>query len=102
MLIYGLVAVLILSKALGGQFKHLAQLKLWGGWGLPLIALGQILSLIVRHSFAVLAAILMITSYLLLLLIAWMNRRLPPMPLILLGLSLNFLVITANAGTMPI
>jgi hypothetical protein len=40
-------------------------------------------------------------SYALLLGFAWVNRRLPAMPVVLLGLALNALVVVANGG-MPV
>jgi hypothetical protein len=32
----------------------------------------------------------------------WLNRRIPGMPVVLVGLVLNLLVITANGGWMPV
>jgi hypothetical protein len=43
-----------------------------------------------------------LSSYVLLLLTAWANRRLPGMLLIGLGLLLNFAVMAVNGGWMPI
>lgn len=36
------------------------------------------------------------------LVFAWLNRRLPGMPVLLIGLVLNLAVITANGGWMPV
>lgn len=41
-------------------------------------------------------------SQALLLAFAWLNRKLPGMLILLLGTALNFTVITANGGFMPI
>lgn len=48
------------------------------------------------------AAILLTASQLLLLGFAWLNRKLPGMLILLIGAALNFAVMTANSGFMPI
>jgi len=48
------------------------------------------------------AALILITSQLALFAFAWLNRQLPGMPILLLGLILNLLVIAVNGGFMPI
>lgn len=48
------------------------------------------------------AAILLTASQLLLLGFAWLNRKLPGMLILLIGAALNFAVMTANGGFMPI
>ncbi len=48
------------------------------------------------------AAVLLTASQLLLLGFAWLNRKLPGMLILLLGAALNFAVMTANGGFMPI
>jgi hypothetical protein len=56
-----------------------------------------------RPSFPVaLAALTLVISQIMLLTFAWANRRLSGMWLMGLGLVLNFLVIVANGGLMPI
>jgi hypothetical protein len=47
-------------------------------------------------------AAILATSYLVLLLTVWVNRRIPGMLLLGLGLSLNLAVMVANGGYMPI
>jgi len=49
-----------------------------------------------------LASASLIFSQLLLLIFAFLNRRLPGMALLLLGLGFNFLVIVLNGGFMPL
>ncbi len=49
-----------------------------------------------------LAAASLMASLFLFLAFVWINRRLPGMPVILLGLGLNLIVILANGGWMPI
>lgn len=48
------------------------------------------------------AGALLTASQLLFLGFAWLNRKLPGMMLLLLGAALNFTVMTANGGFMPI
>lgn len=48
------------------------------------------------------AGILLTTSQFLLLGFAWLNRKQPGMSALLAGAALNFLVMTANGGFMPI
>jgi hypothetical protein len=45
---------------------------------------------------------LFVSSYLLLLAVIWVNRHLPGIKLVGLGLLLNFIVIVANGGWMPV
>jgi hypothetical protein len=57
----------------------------------------------VRQQFPdVWAANLLTASQLLLLGFAWFNRKLPGMKILLIGATLNFMVMAANSGFMPI
>ena len=49
-----------------------------------------------------LAAVTLLASLTLFLAFAWLNRCLPGMPILIVGLLLNFMVIVANGGWMPI
>jgi len=49
-----------------------------------------------------LAAVLLIASQIMLLAFAWMNRHMIGMVILLCGAALNFTVMTANSGFMPI
>jgi hypothetical protein len=44
----------------------------------------------------------MIASYIVLWAVVWLNRRLPGMGVVLVGVSCNLLVIAANGGYMPL
>jgi hypothetical protein len=44
----------------------------------------------------------LVVSLILFLVFAWLNRHLPGMPILIVGLLLNFVVIVANGGWMPI
>jgi hypothetical protein len=48
------------------------------------------------------AAALLTASQILLLAFAWLNRKLPGIKILLLGAALNFTVMAANGGFMPI
>jgi hypothetical protein len=48
------------------------------------------------------AAFCLITSQLALFAFAWINRKLPGMPILLVGLVFNLLVMATNGGFMPI
>ncbi|MBI3165492.1 MAG: DUF5317 domain-containing protein [Chloroflexi bacterium] len=48
------------------------------------------------------AGVLLTTSQFLLIGFAWLNRKSPGMAVLLAGAALNFLVMTANSGFMPI
>jgi hypothetical protein len=102
MLLYWILVVTGAGKLMGGQFKNLAQLQLRGGWWLLAVVLVQLGGLLLRQNLAWLGAALVIASYAGLLFITWINRRLPGVRLVIVGIALNFLVITANGGAMPI
>ncbi len=48
------------------------------------------------------AAAILIASQLLLLGFAWLNRKMPGMTILLIGVALNLIVMAANGGFMPI
>ncbi len=89
------VAVLIGYLA-GGRLRNLSS----GRFRWPLAGLSGVALQFVPASGTV-DRVLLVVSFLLLAVAAGINRRLPGFPLILVGLSMNFLVITVNDG-MPI
>ncbi len=104
------VVTAIVSGAIGhirgGRLDNLSQLSIrWSG--LVLIALGLQIVVIYgpgrsdarSYSFA---ALLLLGSYALLFATVLANWRLPGMLLLGLGAALNFLVILANGGWMPV
>jgi hypothetical protein len=48
------------------------------------------------------ASLALPASLVVFLIFVWLNRRIPGMPVVLVGLVLNLLVITANGGWMPV
>jgi Family of unknown function (DUF5317) len=103
MLPYWIILVLIVSKVLGGKFKNFADVNYKGGkWVALAFALQLVSVFILRRDYTILSNVFLIVGFALLLYVAWLNIRLPGMPVILAGIFLNFLVITANGGVMPI
>jgi hypothetical protein len=85
-----------------GRLTSLADLKLRRLWLAPLGIAVQIaiIEVIPSGSAGVHEAVHML-SYVLLGAFAWSNRRVPGVPVIMLGGALNFIVIAANGGVMP-
>ena len=103
-MILGLVFIAcVLSVPLArGRLSALGDLKLRHGW-LALAGIGVqilIISIIPGASEPVSEGVHML-SYLLLGAFAWVNRRIPGVPVVLLGGLLNFIAIAANGGVMP-
>lgn len=104
MLLYWLPLLVVICKLLGGKVSNLAfdRLKIRAVWLLPLVCLSQIAAIVIARQFSqVVSSILLIAGYSLLLVAAWLNRHLSGLSVVLVGICLNFLVITANGGVMP-
>jgi hypothetical protein len=103
-MILGLVFIAcVLSVPLArGRLSALGDLRLRHGW-LALAGIGvQILIISVLPEMPeLLSEAIHMLSYLLLGAFAWVNRRIPGVPVILLGGLLNFVAIAANGGVMP-
>jgi hypothetical protein len=107
-----MIMVLVLAVALliavlrGGRLARLASLPLrWPA--LPIAAFALQSTVIYFPASWLLgsknaAALILPLSYLVLLAVVWVNRRIPGMALIGLGLVLNLAVILANGGYMPV
>jgi len=97
---------IVIAIVRGGKLSRLASLPLrWPA--LPLLAFAlQIVVIYFPSSggqgLSSLHTAMLVGSYLILLLAIWMNRRLPGMAFIALGLLLNLAVMLANGGYMPI
>jgi hypothetical protein len=96
-----LVALITVPLA-RGRLTRLADIKLRRVWLAPLGIVVQIaiIEVVPAGSAHVHEAIHM-ASYLLLGAFCWSNRRIPGVPIILVGGALNFIVIAANGGVMP-
>ena len=97
------VAAIAIGLIAGGSLRAFESLHLhW--WGLATV--GLVLQAVPTPSIPYLstrgtAAIVLIASYLLLLFVIALNRRIPAAPAMTLGLVLNLAVVGANAG-MPV
>jgi Family of unknown function (DUF5317) len=103
-MILGLVFIAcVLSVPLArGRLTALGELQLRRGW-LALAGIGvQILIISVFPGAPEwLSEAVHMLSYVLLGAFAWSNRRIPGVPLVMLGGLLNFIAIAANGGVMP-
>ncbi|MGQ9492526.1 MAG: DUF5317 domain-containing protein [Anaerolineae bacterium] len=106
-----LVAAIVVSIAVallrGGRFTNLVSFPL--RWGLLAVAAFAIQALFIyqtptRKTIGVWGwqEIFFMTSHLLLLATVWLNRHLPGVKVIGLGLLLNLTVMAANGGWMPV
>lgn len=103
-MILGLAYLLcLLSVPLaGGRVSALSELQLRRPWlVLAAIAIQIGIVSVFPGGVGVLGEPLHVLSYLLLGAFAWLNRRIPGVPVILLGGLLNFVAIAANGGVMP-
>jgi len=105
-----LLAALILSIAIalarGGRFGRFGDISFRYGW-LAILAFG-LQALIIyfplpsSQGFWAPRTVLLMGSYGLLIAVVVINRRLPGLPIIGLGLALNLAVMVANGGFMPV
>ena len=100
------LAALVVGVLLGGSPRQLAELRLNASW-LLFAALGL---QIVAFPFAFLpwqtgettGTVLWLGSYVLLVVAALLNVRIPGVALLAAGLAANVLAVAANRGTMPV
>lgn len=102
-IIAGLVAGVVRAKIAGRDFCH-PDLRM--GWLLLIAVIPQLFSFHQPQTSQItpdeVASGILVGSQLILLVFAWINRKLPGFWALGLGLSLNFLVIVLNGGLMPI
>ena len=96
----------LIAAVTGGKLGRLANLPLRAPW-LALLGFGLQLYTIysptnTAQGFLGLHTLALIGSYAMLLVLIWINRRIAGMMVIGLGLLLNFSVMLANGGYMPI
>jgi len=101
-----LVIALLAALLRGGNIKRLAHLPLRWGWLAMILFAAQTYLIFWPEARAqgLLSprAMILVSSYLVLIFVAWSNRSLPGVNLILFGIVLNSLVIVANGGFMPV
>jgi hypothetical protein len=85
-----------------GRLTRLADVELRRVWLAPLgIAIQIMIIEVVPAGTAHVHEAIHMVSYVILGAFCWSNRRIPGMPLVLLGGALNFIAIAANGGVMP-
>ena len=105
-LLLALLLSIAISLARGGRFRWLAQTPLRCGW-LAIVAFALQWSVIYvplprTEGFLGPRTLLLMASYLLVVVVVAMNRRVPGLALIGVGLGLNLSVMLANGGFMPV
>jgi hypothetical protein len=107
LLLASIVLAIIATWMRGGKMSRLGEVEFRLWWTVPLITVVQ--SLVVRFSDSPSRLnlwhprpLIMIVSYVVLWAVVWRNRHLPGMLTVLLGVTLNLLVIAANGGYMPV
>lgn len=103
MLILGAALVLVLLVPLaGGRFGNLARLRLRGTWLVVAALLVQIVVIsIVTDAPEWVSKTFHLSTYVALGVFVLLNRRVPFMWVLVLGVLANFVVIAANGGVMP-
>ena len=105
-LLFAVVVAFVVSLVTGGRPERLARVSIRWAWLAPLVFAAQAYLIYYPASRAEgllsIRALVMVISYGLLIPLMWVNRCLPGMKLIALGLALNFTVMLANGGYMPI
>jgi hypothetical protein len=97
---------ILLALVRGGKFAHLAHVSFHYGWLAVLAFAMQIMVIYfpearmgTLHPWN---AFLIPVSYSLLFLVAALNRGLPGVPFVAVGLALNIVVMSLNGGLMPV
>ena len=106
MLLDAVLLTLIVSLVAGGRPGRLTEIELRGVWVFVLAAGARVALEVLGAKGSPLAPRLgpwlFVGVYLLLLIGCWLNRRLRPVEVIAVGVLLNFLVVAANGGSMPV
>ncbi|NGQ94907.1 DUF5317 domain-containing protein [Brevibacillus sp. SYP-B805] len=100
-----LLLVVLIALWKRGSFKRLAQTDIRQPFLIIASLLMQIAAMSLYHRVEWMAqtfTIWIVLSYALLSYCCWLNRRLPGFLLFGIGMALNFIVITANGGRMPV
>jgi len=100
-LVLAVVLSILIALLRGGSLSRLAQVPFKHGW-LAFIAIALQVAAVYVQEIGNLAAWLFVGSYLILIGLILINRRLAGVPIIGLGLGLNALVTAVNGGYMPV
>ncbi|TCZ76333.1 hypothetical protein E0485_14130 [Paenibacillus albiflavus] len=101
----GIVISIILALIRGGSFRSFADLRLKGGWIFPILLIVQIVIFNLQSQIAWIASLsnyAFIAVYVIGLLFLWLNRHQSGFIVIFIGVLLNFIVMAANGGRMPV
>jgi hypothetical protein len=101
----GIILSLIVGFLRKGNLKALSQLKLKWGWVFPLLLVVQVVIFSFQNDIQMIgqaSGYLYMVVYILGLIFLYMNRKQKGFILILIGVFLNFLVMSVNGGRMPV
>lgn len=105
-LAFPVLAALVVGIVCGGRLGNLARLQLRASW----LFFAAVVLQVVAFPFGFLpwrtdetmASLLWLASYGLLIGAAVLNRRIPGVPIVALGMASNVVAVAANGGTMPV
>jgi hypothetical protein len=101
----GIIISFIIGLLRGGNLKGIADLKLKFGWIFPILLAIQFAIYFTQGHIGFIASIsnyIFIFVYIIGLFFLWMNRSYRGIPLIFIGVLLNFVVMLVNGGRMPV
>ncbi len=103
----GIIFSIVIALFRGGSFKSFADLRLKNGWVFfPILLIVQIIIFSLQtkvHWVAVLSDYsFFLLIYVVGLYFLWVNRQHTGFHLILIGVVMNFIVMAANGGRMPV
>jgi len=101
----GIVISIILALIRGGSFKSFADLRLKSGWIFPILLIVQLVIFNLQSQIPWIASLsnyAFIAVYVIGLLFLWLNRHHTGFIVIFIGVLLNFIVMAANGGRMPV
>jgi hypothetical protein len=101
----GIILSLIVGFLRKGNLKALSQLELKWGWVFPLLLVVQVVIFSFQNDIQMIgqaSGYLYMVVYILGLIFLYMNRKQKGFILILIGVFLNFLVMSVNGGRMPV
>ncbi len=101
----GFIIALIVALIRGGKITNLSEMKLKMGWVFPILLLVQIIVFSLQNKISWVGGysnIAFIFVYIIGLFFLLMNRNLPGFFMIIVGVGLNFIVMSVNGGRMPV
>ena len=101
----GIILSFFIALLRKGNLRGLAELKLKGGWIFPLLLAIQIAVYFSQNKYSIIGDLsgwIFAAVYILGLWFLYLNREHPGFMIIFIGVLLNFLVMAANGGRMPV